>query len=109
LGHHDRSLTSGGAAERVVASARSEPEASNAPSPSDAVEQSELRRRVGDALAALPAEQRRTLELAYVEGLSQAEIAERLGDPLGTVKTRVRLGLGKLASLLAEVGTGGAA
>jgi len=68
-----------------------------------------MRRLVGDAMASLPIEQRRTLELAYFEGLSQAEIAERLGDPLGTVKTRVRLGLGKLASLLANAGAGGSA
>jgi len=57
-------------------------------------------RRVQTALSALPGEQRLALELAYWEGLSQTEIAERTGQPLGTVKTRVRLALLKLAGLL---------
>jgi RNA polymerase sigma-70 factor, ECF subfamily len=56
--------------------------------------------RVQAALRALPAEQRVALELAYWEGLSQTEIAERTGQPLGTVKTRVRLALLKLSGLL---------
>jgi RNA polymerase sigma-70 factor (ECF subfamily) len=52
-----------------------------------------MMRKVSKALTALPAEQRNALELAYFEGLSQTEISERTGDPLGTVKTRMRLGL----------------
>jgi len=48
------------------------------------------------AIGELPEDQRRTLELAYFEGLTQQEIAERTSTPLGTVKTRVRLGLMKL-------------
>ena len=48
------------------------------------------------AIGELPADQRRALELAYFEGLTQQEIAERTQTPLGTVKTRVRLGMMKL-------------
>jgi RNA polymerase sigma-70 factor (ECF subfamily) len=48
---------------------------------------------VRGVIANLPEEQRRTLDLAYFEGLSHTEIASRTGDPLGTVKTRIRQAL----------------
>ena len=56
--------------------------------------------RVREAVAALPAEQRTVLSLAFWSGLSQTEIAERTGTPLGTVKSRVRLGMIKLRDRL---------
>ena len=56
--------------------------------------------RVRDAVASLPEEQRIVLSLAFWSGLSQTQIAERTGTPLGTVKSRVRLGLTKLRDRL---------
>jgi RNA polymerase sigma-70 factor (ECF subfamily) len=56
---------------------------------------------VRSAVAALPAEQQRALELAFFGGLTQEEIAEKLAEPLGTVKARIRRGLLKLRDALA--------
>ncbi len=64
----------------------------------------EQRRAIADALRQLPEAQRQAIELAYFGGLSHQEIATKLDRPLGTVKTRVRLGLHKLNSLLAAQG-----
>nr|MDQ5835863.1 RNA polymerase subunit sigma [Acidobacteriota bacterium] len=55
---------------------------------------------VRDALDALPEEQRQVLLLAYLDGMSQSEIAAARGQPLGTVKTRTRAGLKRLSELL---------
>jgi RNA polymerase sigma-70 factor (ECF subfamily) len=66
----------------------------------DLVADSERRKYVGEALDSLPNEQREVIELAYFQGLSQTEIALKLAQPLGTVKTRTRLGLTKLRESL---------
>ena len=58
------------------------------------------RRAVRAALAALPAEQRQVIELGYFEGLSSAEIAQEVGIPIGTVKSRVAAALGRLRAAM---------
>ena len=84
----------------AVASAQEAPaEASDAALDTYRSEQKEI---VAGALAQLPEEQRHSLLLAYFEGLTQSEIAARLGAPLGTVKTRMRSGMIKLRELLGE-------
>jgi RNA polymerase sigma-70 factor (ECF subfamily) len=72
----------------------------SAPMPEAVALQGERAQAVAAALEALSEEQRRPIELAYYEGLSQAEIAGRLGQPLGTIKTRIRLGLTRLRHVL---------
>ena len=64
--------------------------------------QTQERSAVRGALAELPDPQRVALELAYFEGLSQSEIAAKLGQPLGTIKTRMQLGMKKLRDRLQE-------
>ncbi|MDQ4078393.1 MAG: sigma-70 family RNA polymerase sigma factor [Chloroflexota bacterium] len=68
------------------------------------IEQRRERREVREALDQIPPEQRLCLELAYFEGMSQSEIAEHIDTPLGTIKTRIRLGLQKLERLLRAAG-----
>jgi RNA polymerase sigma-70 factor (ECF subfamily) len=74
--------------------------ANAATAPDDAAENAELRARVVEALDSLGARQRTAMELAYFEGLSHREIADKLETPLGTVKTHIRQGLAKLRSTL---------
>ena len=69
--------------------------------PLDSAMADEMRRLVAEAVAKLPPEQRQTVEMAYFRGMSQTEIAEATGQPLGTVKTRARLALQKLRDSLA--------
>ena len=71
-----------------------------APSPSCAAEINELSSQARSAVLHLAPDQRLAIHLAFLEGLSQTEIAERTGTPLGTVKARIRRGLAKLRGLL---------
>ena len=68
--------------------------------PSMDAESAERRKLVLAAMAGLPDEQREALELGYFAGLSQSEIAQRTGHPLGTIKTRMRLAMQKLRGSL---------
>jgi RNA polymerase sigma factor (sigma-70 family) len=63
------------------------------------------RERVQDALKQLPDPQREALELAYFGGFTQSELAERLGQPIGTIKSRMFAGLSRMRELLGEPGT----
>jgi RNA polymerase sigma-70 factor (ECF subfamily) len=93
---HDRRRASDeGIEERFEAAERTEVE----------VARREEAGEVRSALRALPPEQTRVLELAYFGGFTHLEIAEMLGAPLGTVKGRMRLGLAKMADVLAAQGT----
>lgn len=95
---------SGGEAdlERTVAAGTLLGTGPGAPEPEHVLEAAWLRSTVREALAQMPDAERRAVELAYYEELSQTEIATRLGWPLGTVKTRTRRALGRLRVLLAE-------
>ncbi|MEJ2601647.1 MAG: sigma-70 family RNA polymerase sigma factor [Anaerolineales bacterium] len=70
--------------------------------PEDMTELSMRRKRVRAAIAMLPTEQKKVLALAYFKGLTHSEIAELLGNPLGTVKTRIRAGMQKLRDILKD-------
>jgi len=70
------------------------------PSVEDRALMSALQVQIGEAMQSLPLAQRETITLAYFGGLTQREIAEELQEPLGTVKTRMRLGIRKLREYL---------
>jgi RNA polymerase sigma factor (sigma-70 family) len=74
------------------------------PGADEAVVARSRREIVQDALRRLPAEQREPIELAYYGGLTQSELADRLDQPLGTIKSRMFTGLQRLRVLLAEAG-----
>jgi RNA polymerase sigma-70 factor, ECF subfamily len=82
------------------------PEHPTAPasSPENLAVDRERRRSIRSSLEQLPAEQREAIQLAFFEGLSHADVAEKSGLPLGTVKTRIRLGLLKLREQLPQHG-----
>lgn len=77
-------------------------EADLEPGPPDHAERGWISWRVHRALEELPEREREVISLAYWSGLSQSEVAEFLGIPLGTVKTRTRAALGHLADILGE-------
>ena len=77
-------------------------QAAREPGPPDLAEQSWVAWRVHRALEELPDREREVIALAYWSGLSQSEVAEFLGIPLGTVKTRTRSALAHLADVLGE-------
>jgi RNA polymerase sigma factor (sigma-70 family) len=87
---------------------RGEPEGAlpepEGPGADEAVVARSRREIVRDALSRLPADQRETIELAYYGGLTQSELAERLSQPLGTIKSRMFTGLQRLNVLLVEAG-----
>jgi RNA polymerase sigma-70 factor (ECF subfamily) len=66
------------------------------PVPLASLEEREHRRRIAAAMATLPVEQRRCIELAFFGGLSHTQVAARLDEPLGTIKSRIQLGMAKL-------------
>ena len=77
--------------------------ASDAPLGSDTVEQSQIIARVAKAIEHLPVDQRKVVELSFVQDLAHSEIAERIGIPLGTVKSRLRLAYERLRPLLEDL------
>lgn len=78
-------------------------EASDAPLPDEQVSSGQIQVRVRGVLAALPSEQVEVVTLAYIEGLSHSEIAEKLGLPMGTVKSRMRLAYQKIRTALEDL------
>ena len=115
-GSYDRQRGQGGAwlytiaRNAIIDAARKRPEApiepndeaSNEPGPPDLAERAWLSWRVHRAIGELSENERVVIELAYWRGLSQSEISEALSVPLGTVKTRTRNALGRLAGLLED-------
>ncbi|MEQ1671136.1 MAG: sigma-70 family RNA polymerase sigma factor [Hyphomicrobium sp.] len=78
-------------------------EASTDALPDEILSEQERKKRVQAALAGLPPDQFEVVSLSYIEGLSHSEIAERLGLPLGTVKSRMRLAYQKIRELVEDL------
>jgi len=93
-----RSLVSRGRAESTAEPALPPSD----PPPEVSAARADLRGRLAKALASIDPKQRQVIEIAYFEGLSQSEIAERIGVPLGTVKYWTRQGLERLRALVPE-------
>lgn len=96
------SFENGGSADRALRPDSLVGGGSVSADPQESVDVAWLKDTVREALGQVPETERRAIELAYYEELTQTEIAARLGWPLGTVKTRTRRALGRLRLLLAE-------
>jgi RNA polymerase sigma-70 factor, ECF subfamily len=96
-------IVDNGRARREPPVDRVEEKAGDEESPSDRAESGWVAWRVHRAITELPENERVVIELAYWGGRSQSEIADLLGIPLGTVKTRTRTGLARLADVLGDV------
>ena len=87
-----------------VASGPLDFQADPAPEPGEQAALTELRQAVRAMLERLPSNQREPIELAFFRGLTHTQIAERLGQPLGTIKTRIRLGMTAMRDMLNSSG-----
>jgi RNA polymerase sigma-70 factor (ECF subfamily) len=101
-------IRSVGSAHRVAGAAVSEVPTEPPLDPTTAVDDQRARDRVRAALQSLSPGQRKVIELAYFEGLSQSQIASQIGEPLGTIKSRMRAAMSKLADELGPPTGGGA-
>jgi RNA polymerase sigma-70 factor (ECF subfamily) len=90
--------------EEVERELEADPEAPGAPEPALALERAELRGQLAAAIASLPEDARRTLELREVDGLSYQEIAEALGVPKGTVMSRLHYARRRVREALVAAG-----
>lgn len=96
----DRKRSSSARRQREEATAAAPPPPGIAPSGPQRIEDRERAQRVTAALADLPPEQRAAIEHAFFGGLTHSEVAARLGEPLGTIKSRILLGMRKLRHTL---------
>lgn len=80
-----------------------EEKASDDPAPDEELSERERREKVQEVLSGLPPDQSEVIVLSYVEGLSHSEISDRLGLPLGTVKSRMRLAYQKIRDALEDL------
>ena len=97
--HRSRETRSRGAWEELKKDAETP-----APDPGERLETQRLHAQVREAVSSLPPEQKAALTLAYFQGLTHQEIASQLGEPLGTIKTRIRAAMQKLRVMLEEGG-----
>jgi len=102
----DRLRSRAGSKKRETALETASELATDGPDPESQSAFAQRARRVRSALSVLSPEQRQVIELAYFEGLTHVEIAERISQPLGTAKSRIRLGMAKLRDALQPLDEG---